>query len=103
MRIILGVGRVTPIAALYGELSWIPPYVKQRLEAVKVWLRLFKLPAKTLTKKIFNHDQELALRGRLSQSYEIKVILESATLDIWNKENTNDMDDKQVLICVQDS
>jgi hypothetical protein len=103
MRTILGVGRVTPIAALYGDLNWTPPYVKHKIEVIRYWLRLCKLPENRLTKKVFNHDNELAKTGRKSAGYEVKMILETAGLDIWDNQNADEIHEHTVIDMVHQS
>ena len=89
MRTFLGVSKITPIAAMYGDLNWTPPIVKHKVEVVKFWLRACEMPEQRLTKKIFMHDQELASRGRISFCHEVKLILEAANIDLDSQtENT---------------
>ena len=99
---ILGVGRVTPTAAMYGDLDWVLPYIKQRGEVIKFWFRVSKMSENRLTKKIFHHDQELANRGRVSHGHEVKLILESAGLDIWETQGANS-DRNHIVKSVHDS
>lgn len=37
MRFFLGVGRYTPVAALYGEMGWIPPFAQQWKVIANFW------------------------------------------------------------------
>jgi hypothetical protein len=103
MRTILGVGRVTPIAALYGDLNWTPPYIKHKIEVIRYWLRLCKLSENRLTKKVFNHDNELAKTGRKSLGQEVKIILETAGLDIWDNQNADEINENSVINMVHQS
>ena len=73
MRTFLGVGKPTPIAGLYGEMGWYPPYIDHHVEVIRFWLRLHKMPDERLTKKVFITDQ--ALKGSLSwASYASKIL-----------------------------
>jgi hypothetical protein len=59
IRTFLGVGKPTPIAGLYGEIGWIPPYVHHSLEVTRLWLRMNKMADDRLTKKVFNIDKSI--------------------------------------------
>ena len=103
MRTILGVSKVTPVAAMYGDLNWIPPYVQHKCEVAKYWLRLLNMPEHRLTKKVFNHDQTLALRGRIYLGSEVKLILEHAHLDIWENRNNEQLADQIITKCIAEA
>ena len=97
MRTILGGSRVTPVAAMYSELNWIPPHIKQKTELLRFWLRLCKLPENRVVKKVFNHDFELSQRGRVSPGYHVKSMLEQAGLDyVWENKNSGKLN-KSIL------
>ena len=71
----MGVGRCTPLPGLYGDLQWTSPFVRHQVAAVRYWLRLAKMPDNRLTKRTFNWDYQLALRGKRSWNLDIKKIL----------------------------
>ena len=80
MRTYLGVGKVTPLPAMYGDMPWITPYTRHRSAAVRYWHRLTRMPETRLTRRVFNWDYELACRGRPSWNKDIHQIL--TTCDI---------------------
>ena len=80
MRTYLGVGKVTPLPAMYGDIPWITPYTRHRSAAVRYWHRLTGMPETRLTRRVFNWDYELACRGRPSWNKDIHQIL--TTCDI---------------------
>ena len=55
MRYFLGVGKYTPIAALYGELAWQPPQIKQWESVGRQWHRFQKMEHSRINYKIFAH------------------------------------------------
>ena len=103
MRTILGVGRVTPIAAMYGDLGWTPPHVRQKLEVVKFWLRLCKIPNNRTVKKVFDYDHQLSRSGRQHQGHTVKCMFEQAGLSVWENQNTDELSDKSILRLIEDS
>ena len=52
MRYFLGVGKYTPNAAVYGEMAWGPPIVKQWGCLANYWSRLSCMPSDRLNKRI---------------------------------------------------
>jgi hypothetical protein len=56
MRIFLGVGKVTPVVAMYGDLAWIPPFIRHQVSSVKLWHRLCSMESDRITRKVFNMD-----------------------------------------------
>ncbi len=103
MRTFLGVGKTAPISAIMGDLAWSPVNVSQRKEVITYWLKLCKLPDSRLLKQIFNHDQAMATRGRVSPGYEVKLLLENADLRIWEDQNSQQMIQTEVEKAVHKS
>ena len=52
MRFYLGVGKYTPNAAVYGEMSWEPPEVRQWVCIASFWSRLSLLDEQRLNKRV---------------------------------------------------
>jgi hypothetical protein len=52
MRFFLGVGKYTPIAALYGEMGWDPPIVRQWISISRYYVRLSCTNHTRLNKRI---------------------------------------------------
>jgi hypothetical protein len=53
MRFYLGLGKYTPTAALYGELAWQPPHVKQWVSVARLWHRYHKMNRDRLNYKVY--------------------------------------------------
>ena len=80
MRSYLGVGKVSPIPSLYGDMGWEPPLVRHHVEMTRLWLRLIKMPEDRITKHVFNWDQQVANAGHFSWSKEVKAIFSKCDL-----------------------
>ena len=85
MRTFLGVGKPTPIAGLYGEMAWFPPYIHHAMEVTRLWLRLHKMADTRLTKKIFLADQYLG--GSLSWASCAKRLLNKCNVNPQEYDN----------------
>ena len=77
MRTFLGVGKVTPVAFLYGEMAWLPPWIRHKTDVVRLWIRLLFMNDNRLTKKVFEWDYELAMNGIPAWNSGVKDILSS--------------------------
>ena len=53
MRFFLGTGKYTPTAAVFGEMAWEPPIVKQWKCISSQWARLVNMNVERLNKRIF--------------------------------------------------
>ena len=53
MRFFLGTGKYTPNAAIYGDMGWQPPLVKQWKCICNTWDRLKHMPDDRLNKRVF--------------------------------------------------
>lgn len=80
MRTFLGVGKKTPIPALYGETGWHKLATHKAKDCISYWLKLFNMDNNRLTKKIFIWDYKKALLGQNCWNKEIKEIL--TTIDM---------------------
>ena len=91
----LGVNKPAPIAFLYRELDWVPPQVSQRLESVKLWCRIAKLPEQRLTRKIWLNDKTRWMTN-------IKTLLCNSDLaDVWNNKYELTLSTKSIIDKVQ--
>ena len=63
MRFFLNVNMNVPIAALQGEMGWVPMRVHIRLAVLRLWHRLCTLPDGRLTEDLFRWSCNLADRG----------------------------------------
>ena len=55
-RYFLGVHNFTPIAALQGEMGWLPSKHRKYLNMLRFWNRLQNMPNDRLTKHVFNTE-----------------------------------------------
>ena len=78
MRTFLGVGKVTPIPFLYGEMNWLPPNIRQQGEVIRLWTRLINMDESRLTRKVFEVDHQLAMNGQTCWSSSVCSILTAA-------------------------
>ena len=58
LRFFLGVGRNHPIAALQGDMGWIPAGFRHSLQFIKWWLRTRSQEANRISKKVFTMVNE---------------------------------------------
>ncbi len=72
-RFISGVTKTCPNLASRGDLGWSTWYCKQRLELVRLWLRLRSMDSSRLTYKIFKHNCSKAINSKL-KNWECHVI-----------------------------
>ena len=63
IRCFLGVGKKTPIPAMESDMGWYPPFVRHKVDIVRLWCRLCLMPEHRLVRRIFNWDCELANNG----------------------------------------
>ena len=97
MRTVLGVGKCTPIPALYGDLQWISPHIRHQLSVVRYWCRLIRMPQSRLPRRVFEWDYRLASRGRRSWNREVRGILAKCGIvelferDQWHTINVYDL------------
>ena len=81
MRTFLGVGKMTPIPFLYGEMAWLTPSIRQQAEVVRLWTRLITMNEDRLTKKIFKWDYNLCQNRHYSWNSHVKHIFTVASMD----------------------
>ena len=80
MRTFLGVGKKTPIPALYGDIGWHRLISHRKRDIVRYWTKLYNMNNNRLTKRVFNWDYRKALEGKPSWNKEVKSILEANNL-----------------------
>ena len=88
MRSFMGLGKVTPIAALQGDMGWTPVETNLKTEVLKCWHKLCNMDKVRLPKQIFRWMGTLADKGNVNWvSHTRKLIqninlpLEGVTLD----------------------
>ena len=60
LRFFLGVGRNHPIAALQGDMGWIPAGFRHNLQFIKWWLRTRSQEPNRISTKVFTWSMRLA-------------------------------------------
>ena len=58
IRYFLGVHKFTPLAAINGEMGWLPCKYRHYLCMLRLWNRLIKMDSSRITKKVFLWDYE---------------------------------------------
>ena len=97
MRTFLGASKPTPIPVLYKDLQWIPISIRTKLETINFWHRLCLLPDDRLTKKVFIIDKRLSENRCKSWCYNLKKLLVSTNLDIWDNLNITNVHKNTIL------
>lgn len=72
MRFFLGTGKYTPIAAIFGEMAWNPPIVKQWKCISAHWVRLVNMESVRLNKRIFSWGNDKSSRFCKNWIYRAK-------------------------------
>ena len=92
VRTYLGVHKYAPILALTGELSFTPPEIRRKVEMIRLWNRIIKMPDSRLPKIIFENEFE----SRKSWGRDIRSIFEQSNyLHIFENKLTIDPSDIQ--------
>ena len=71
IRYFLGVHKFTPLAAINGEMGWLPSKYRHYICMLRLWNRLLKMDSNRITKQVFLWDYE---KCKLNWSSEIKEI-----------------------------
>ena len=80
IRNFMGVGKKTPLPALESDMGWYPPYLRHKVEIIRLWCRLCLMPLNRLVRHVFNWDCELADRGLDTRAKEAGAILDACGL-----------------------
>ena len=64
MRTFLGVGKFAPLPTLSGDMCWLPPSARHKLDIFRLWLRLHSLPVDRITRKVYEWDMSNARLGK---------------------------------------
>ena len=97
MRTYLGVGMCTPIVGLYGDLRWIPPYIRHQVAMLRYWSRLIRMPRSRITRRVFDWDYSLGYCNRPSWSRDVKTILTRIDMaELFNGEHWYEYSVKQL-------
>jgi hypothetical protein len=77
MRFFLGTHKFTPTLGLCGDMGWYPINIYHKIEMVRLWNRLIKMPNNRLTKRVFNWN----LENQAKWSMEVHRVLNSVDMD----------------------
>lgn len=93
IRTFLGVGKRTPIPVLYGDTGCIPVYIKHKLEVLRLWFRLSRLPHDRLTRRIFDRDYQQACAGHNSWCKDVRQIVTSTDMEhlFWSRNSPRNL------------
>ena len=72
IRYYLGVHRFAPVAAISGDIGWLPSKYRRWLNMLRYWNRLVKLNDNRITKIIFKSDYEIGVNNWCS---DIKAVM----------------------------
>ena len=82
MRSFLGVGRNAPIAALLGDMGWLPIRTITKISCIGFWIRLSNMANSRLNKQIFIEADNLASnKGYKNWIAHIREVLKSYSSD----------------------
>lgn len=83
-RCFLGVGSCHPLAALEGDMCWMPTKYRHKLQLILFWCRLLKLENKNISKLVYNNARKIeATKTIKCWIKEIKCILYKYELKQW--------------------
>lgn len=95
MRFFMGVGKYTPNLSLYGDMGWMPCYIKQWTSVFRNWSRLTKMCDDRVNKKVFIWGKT---RGnRKFKNWQFRVINKFENLDMAYVINSNYILSKKVI------
>ena len=77
LRYFLGVGKMCPLAGLFGETGWIPLKALIKFNILKFWHRVVSMDADRLTRQIYIWSKSLADRGVINWAKHTSNILNS--------------------------
>ena len=89
MRCFLGVHKYPPLFALQGEMAFIPTTTSRKLEILRLWNRILRLPNERLPKKLFhimyqnNSKWCLSLKSILTEINKPELYTSKACAMIW--------------------
>ena len=87
----LGVRKLTPTPAIYGDTGRFPLIIRQHIKAVKYWCRILKLSQSHPVKNAYNMLLELDVIGFTNWCSRIRSVLERTGLhQTWESQNIGD-------------
>jgi hypothetical protein len=77
MRFFLGTHKFTPTLGLCGDMGWYPINIYHKIEMIRLWNRLIKMPDNRLTKRVFKWN----LENQAKWSMEVNRVLNMVEMD----------------------
>ena len=77
MRFLLGVGKVCPIAGLFGETGWVPLTMAIKFQILRLRDRIRRMDGSRLTKKVHVWSESISGRTAKNWTGKTKALLES--------------------------
>ena len=93
MQCFLGVNRYAPKPGIEGEMAWVPPFIRRKLDMLRLWHRLVSMEEHRLPKIIF---QEMRLQNE-PWILEIKEIFYAINCETIFHNNCHVVNFKQFL------
>ena len=85
-RYFLGVGRKHPLAALFGDMCWMPSKCRHKLQAVLFGVKPLKMDQDRLCSKMLRECTELTNFHQTNcWVSQVKEILNECNLSVWRK------------------
>ena len=75
MRYFLGVGKNFPIAALYGDMGWIPVWITHAFTVLKWWFRLRSYNSNRIANAVFHWSMAMAESECKNWCWQVKQLL----------------------------
>ena len=90
IRTYLGIGKFTPIPALTSEMGWIPLYVRNHCQMVKLWCRIVSMHKDMIPLRIVLWDSHFAGTHSDTWTNNVKSIMYGCGLqDLFNSKTTD--------------
>ena len=86
IRCFLGVNKYAPVAVIEGDMGWITPETRHKLEILRTWNNLVAMDDKRLPKLVYNYLREQS------------TLCAKDTKEIFNQIKCLDLFDKNVPI-----
>ena len=94
IRSFLGVHKYTSNISIQGDMGWIPPHIRRKLDMIKLLKRILHMPDTRLTHKVLKWDW--SHKGK-TWSWSIRAILKETKQDLDIDINAPDIDFDSVL------
>ena len=75
MQYFLGVGKNIPIAAIYGDMGWIPVWITNAYNVIKWWLGLRSYNPNRIVNAVFQWSMSMADSGYKNWCWKVKQLL----------------------------